>query len=169
IIGLARHCGDAGRSMVRPGLTASARSSDAQERAEAARLLGRIRSAGFADLIEPLLRDPVREVRQCAAEACAGIRDAALCEPLLAATSDPDLHAAALRALGSLPEESVEPIARLVRVRDLALSGHVDAAHEISLRLAAADGLRGMRKRNAWPRIELLAYETHVDALCERI
>jgi CRP-like cAMP-binding protein/HEAT repeat protein len=191
IIGLARHCGPAGRSMVRPGLAASAHSSDPRERAEAARMLGRIRSEGFADLIEPLLCDPVREVRQCAAEACAGIRDAALCEPLLAATSDPDLHAAALRALATLPEGAVGPIARLVRVRELALSErcamasvlgriagtaaaetlwvHADAAQEISLRLACAEALRGMRSRDAWPPIELIGYEARVDALCERI
>ena len=55
-----------GQSLVRPSLELRAQSEEAAERAEAARLLSRISSVGFADLITPLLTDDAPDVRLAA-------------------------------------------------------------------------------------------------------
>jgi CRP-like cAMP-binding protein/HEAT repeat protein len=187
VIGLGRHGGSTGQALVRPRLLAHATSDGATERVEAARMFGRIGSAGFADLIAPLLRDPVREVRVAAAEACCDIGDPALVEPLLQAMADPELRAAAMRALAAMPPEAVGALSRRLgnsgplsercaMARVLGQVGGVQAAdalyelvgapHELSLRLAAAEALRAMRARAVLPPLEQDDYETRIDAVC---
>lgn len=188
VIGLARYCGAPGQSLVRPGLVQQAQSADASERAEAARLLGRIGSHGFADLIGPLLRDPEPEVRVAAAEACAELGDPQLIEALVAGMAQPELRAACMRALASMPERASDPIAALVRERALPLSErcamarvlgriggdvalealwqHASEEHELLLRLAAAESLREMHVHGRMPRTELPQYEPRIERVC---
>jgi CRP-like cAMP-binding protein/ATP/ADP translocase/HEAT repeat protein len=189
MIGLARYCGEPGQSLVRPGLEEQARSDSAAERVEAARTLGRISSVGFADLLERLLRDPTLEVRIAAAEACAETSDPLLIEPLLAALSNTELRAPCLRALAAMPQTAASPIAALVRDRSVASSErcamarvlgriggsaasavlweHVDARHDLLLRLAAAESLRDQRAEGRLPPIELDHYEARIEQVCE--
>jgi CRP-like cAMP-binding protein/HEAT repeat protein len=191
VIGLARHCGDAGQSLVRPDLTERASSDDEWERAEVARLLGRIGRTGFADLIAPLLRDPVAHVRLAAAEACAEMGDADLVEPLMRAMAEPDMRPAAMRALGEMPEQATGALAaamtredhpiseRVAMARVLSRVAGVDAARalweqtrageDLTLRLAAAEGLRAMRTRGRLPRIALDDLEARATGVCDAI
>ena len=192
IIGLARHCGARGQTLVRPSLELRAQSLDALERAEAARLLGRISSVGFADVITPLLQDAAPDVRLAAVEACADTDDAGLVRPLLTAMGDADLRPAAMRALGTMPSSAVAPIAEAMAREELPLSERAAMARvlsriggdaavaalwdqtasggDLALRLAAAEGLRAMRGRGSWPAVVGLdGFEARIEEICGAI
>lgn len=188
LVGLARYCGDRGRAIVLPELQRQAQSDDAAQRAEAARLLGRIARPGYAELLAPMLADDSAQVRIAAAEAASETRDDALVIGLLGAMSDAELRPLVLRALGAMPVTAVPLLAevaqdkrlpaseRCAMARVLARIGGAGAAavlwdetsadRPLSIRLAAAEGLRSLRERGALPAVVVLDNVASVEREC---
>lgn len=190
VIGLARHCGDSGQALVRPGLAAAVTSADAFERMEAVALLGRIASPGFADLFSTLLKDPLRDVRLAAADACASVGDPLLIGPLLKGMAEPEMRSACMRALGAMPDSVTPQLTLLLDETNWPLSercamarvlgriaskpaaqalwDHVHEPHPLTLRLAVADSLRSMRARGALPALDYVDYDGVIEQICAR-
>ncbi len=190
IIGLAKHCGVQGVSLARPNLRARATSKRMAERIEAAQLLGSIATAGYADLLGPLLSDDDPEVRKAAADACAQIADPELVPVLLGKLDDAALQGNVLRALGNTPASAAAPlIARLTDASDtakrrglmarvLSRIGGLECSEalrqllcsdeDIVLRTAAADGLY-WRKAQVGETIGAGDFDRLVGGVCDAI
>ncbi|HEX7481765.1 MAG TPA: cyclic nucleotide-binding domain-containing protein [Polyangiales bacterium] len=190
IIGLAKHCGEQGITLTRPDLEARAHSKRMAERIEAAQLLGSIGSAGYADLLGPLLDDADPEVRKAACEACAQITDPLLVPVLLAKLDDADLQAGVLAALGNTPPSAAQPLIdrltdtaaqvkqRSVMARVLACVGGEPCcnvllhtlSHEedVVLRTAAAEALCSWKARQSG-QLHVADLDALIAGLCDAI
>ncbi|MDH5670512.1 MAG: cyclic nucleotide-binding domain-containing protein [Myxococcales bacterium] len=191
VVALGRHCGERGRSLARPRLEVRLETDDLGEHLAAIGLIGAIGRRELSDLLADYLQEGHPRERLAACEACASIGDPQLLSPLLDALAVPELRAAAMRALGAMPPEAVGAIAgvledplhprgqRVALAQVLARIGgsaavsalyrRLSPQEELSVRLAAAEGLRELRMGPNWPRVLLEGYEGRIEEVCAAI
>ncbi|MBL8111589.1 MAG: MFS transporter, partial [Acidobacteria bacterium] len=110
LVGCLRHGGAPGQDIARPRLAALVQSADADDREEAARVLGRVGGRSLAAELFPLLTDPHPSVRDAALRAAREVADPVLLPVLCELLSYASTFRAARAALEAMPRGSVRAL-----------------------------------------------------------
>jgi ATP/ADP translocase/HEAT repeat protein len=191
LAGCAKYGGLDGTLVAYPRIQMLLHSKTASDRAVAVSAIGLIGGLGFGHEVERLLNDPDAAVREQAVLAGGLLRDPVLIAPLVAALSRPELRAAAIEALESIPETAVSLVAehandpdrptgeRLGLVQAIGAMGGPDAVpslwrwldpiEHLVFRVGVGQALRRLRERGALAGLDASAVANRRERLADEI